>query len=188
MPNSALSLTILPPSRRSASPWTKAPAASVLALCVATATSSIWASRTLLINATASEPLGLYARVAGAAAVGRIVAFYAPPAAFPYAERHLGYLRRVPMLKTIAGVAGDQICTARGRLVINERDLAPIVAIDREGRTLPHWSACRMLRGDEVFVFSARVPNSFDSRYFGPVPRGSILGVYAPLLTVGKAR
>ena len=32
----------------------------------------------------------------------------------------------------------------------------------------------RSLGGDEVFVFSARVPNSFDSRYFGPVPTGSM--------------
>ena len=188
MSSSALLLTPHPRPRRSTSPWTTVFAMSALALCVATATSSIWARRTLLINATASEPLGLYARVGGGAAAGRIVAFDAPAAAFPYADHHLGYLHRVPMLKTIAGVAGDQICTLTGRLVINGHDLAPIIAADKEGRALPHWASCRALEGGEVFVFSARVPNSFDSRYFGPVPTASILGVYAPLLTLGKAR
>jgi conjugative transfer signal peptidase TraF len=187
MSSSALSLTPLSRPRRSTSPWTTALALSTLALCAATATSSIWARRTLLINGTASEPLGLYARVEAAAGAGRIVAFNAPPAAFPYADHHLSYLHQVPMLKTVAGVAGDRVCTSAGRLMINGRDLAPIVAFDREGRALPHWIDCRVLRPGEVFVFSGRVPNSFDSRYFGPVPAASILGVYAPLLTLGKA-
>jgi conjugative transfer signal peptidase TraF len=188
MSNSVASLTAKPPSRRTTSTWPKALVISALALCAATATTSVWARRTLLVNATASEPVGLYAGVGGDAVIGRIVAFDAPAAAFPYADRHLGYLHRIPMLKAIAGVAGDRVCTTSGRLVINGRDLAPIARADREGRALPHWRACRALRRDEVFVFSPRVPNSFDGRYFGPLPRRSILGVYAPLLTVGEGR
>ncbi len=39
------------------------------------------------------------------------------------------------------------------------------------------------MAADEYFVFSNRVPNSFDSRYFGPISRAAILGVYRPLVT-----
>jgi type IV secretory pathway protease TraF len=67
--------------------------------------------------------------------------------------------------------------------VINGRDLAPIASRDGEGRALPRWTACRQLGPDELFVFSARVPNSFDSRYFGPVSRTAVMGVFNPLLT-----
>ncbi len=39
------------------------------------------------------------------------------------------------------------------------------------------------MASDEYFVFSDRVPNSFDSRYFGPISRAAIIGVYRPLFT-----
>jgi conjugative transfer signal peptidase TraF len=87
------------------------------------------------------------------------------------------------MLKAVAAGPGDSVCTAADHLVINGRDLAPIASRDGEGRALPRWTACRQLGPDELFVFSARVPNSFDSRYFGPVSRTAVMGVFNPLLT-----
>ena len=50
-----------------------------------------------------------------------------------------------------------------------DRAMAPIATRDRQGRALPRWQGCRRMTQDELFVFSARVPNSFDSRYYGPV-------------------
>ena len=49
-------------------------------------------------------------------------------------------------------------------------------------RTLPVWRGCRALRRGEFFVFSNRIPNSFDSRYYGPVTQAQILGVFQPLM------
>jgi conjugative transfer signal peptidase TraF len=157
-----------------------------LAVAGATAWSIRSSPRALLINTTASEPIGIYAPVDLAPRSGRLVAFKTPAAAFPYADRHLAYLRRVPMLKAVVGVSGDTVCTTTGRLVINGRNLAPILRTDGEGRALPHWRACRVLRPGEIFVFSARVPNSFDSRYFGPVSTARTFGVYVPILTRGE--
>jgi conjugative transfer signal peptidase TraF len=137
----------------------------------------------VLINTTPSEPPGLYAASAAPVRVGAIIAFKAPSAAFPYADRKLGYLHRISMLKAVAAGPGDSVCTAADHLVINGRDLAPIASRDGEGRALPRWTACRQLGPDELFVFSARVPNSFDSRYFGPVSRTAVMGVFNPLLT-----
>lgn len=135
----------------------------------------------LLWNRTASEPEGLYVRGAEPVSVGALIAFPAPSAAFPYADGHMGYLRRVPILKHVAAVSGDQVCTAHDRLAINGRVRAPILRQDRHGAALPRWDGCRRLRDGEVFVFSDRIPNSFDSRYFGPVNRAEIVGVFRPL-------
>lgn len=137
----------------------------------------------LLWNRTASEPEGLYLRRAGPIAVGALVAFPAPSAAYPYADAHMGYLRRVPVLKSVAAVSGDQVCTSGDRLSINGRVLAPILRRDGRGMDLPRWQGCRRLRDGEVFVFSDRISNSFDSRYFGPVDRAAIVGVFRPLAT-----
>lgn len=135
----------------------------------------------LLWNRTASEPEGLYLRHAGPVTVGALIAFPAPSAAFPYADGHLAYLRRVPILKHVAAVAGDQVCTANDRLEINGRVRATILLQDRRGVALPRWDGCRRLGDGEVFVFSDRIPNCFDSRYFGPVNRAEIVGVFRPL-------
>jgi conjugative transfer signal peptidase TraF len=141
----------------------------------------------VLLNTTPSEPPGLYAAMPAPIRVGAIVAFKAPAAAFPYADLRLGYLHRTPMLKAVAAGPGDRVCAATGRLVINGQDRAPIVAKDREGRALPRWNGCRRLGPDELFVFSARVPNSFDSRYFGPVAKDAVVGVFQ-LITPGEGR
>lgn len=140
----------------------------------------------VLFNATPSEPAGLYAASLAPVRVGELVAFKAPAAAFPYADRKLGYLRHTLMLKGVAAGPGDRVCAATNRLVINGQDRAPIATRDGEGRALPRWTACRRLGPDELFVFSARVPNSFDSRYFGPIAREAVVGVFRPVLTGGE--
>jgi conjugative transfer signal peptidase TraF len=138
----------------------------------------------LLINRTPSEPLGVYVRAPGAPVrVSAVIAFPAPAAAFPYADRREGFLHETPILKAVAALAGDRVCTLGGVLTINGVRRAPIAARDSRGVPLPHWTACRRLAAGEAFVFSNRVPNSFDSRYFGPVAVASAQ-VYRPLLVV----
>ena len=134
----------------------------------------------LLLNHTLSEPLGLYRRIGARPSVGAIIAFPAPQTAFPYADDHMAYLHHEPLLKVVAASAGDLVCDTAGELVINGVVRAPIADHDSRGRALPRWRDCRRLRSGELFVFSNRVANSFDSRYFGPVPAASVLGVYRP--------
>jgi len=45
------------------------------------------------------------------------------------------------------------------------------------------WRGSRALGSDEFFVFSSRIPNSFDSRCYGPIDRSQIESVRAPLIT-----
>ena len=132
----------------------------------------------VLVNASPSEPPGLYTRTFETPAVGRIIAFGLPAAGDAYVDAAMPYLRQRPLLKAVAAGPGDQVCEGPTRLMINGRERAPVVARDHAGRLLPHWQGCRALRSDELFVFSARAPNSFDSRYFGTVLQASVLGVY----------
>ena len=143
---------------------------------------------TLLLNHSPSEPPGLYVRAGRDLGVGSIIAFRTPSAAFPYADLSMAYLHHRPLLKAVAAGPGDTVCTTDGELIINGRATAPIATRDRQGRALPRWQGCRRMAEDELFVFSARVPNSFDSRYYGPVHRTDVLGSYrwvAPLFLGG---
>ncbi len=137
----------------------------------------------VLVNGTASEPPGLYVRAKGEPIRrGSLVAFMAPPAAYPYADRRMPFLRSTPIIKAVAAVAGDHVCASGGVLAVNGVQLAPIQQRDSQGFVLPHWNACRRLEPGELFAFSNRVPTSFDSRYYGPVPV-ALAQPYRPLIT-----
>ena len=155
----------------------------LLALLALASASGPW----LLWNRTESEPVGLYGRTLQPPAIGRLIAFPAPAAAFPYADGRMAYLRRVPILKQIAAAEGDLVCVRDGVLAINGRPTAPVYARDPRGRALPQWNGCRRLGVTEYFVYSDRIPNSFDSRYYGPVPGDQVLGVYSPVRSASPA-
>lgn len=135
----------------------------------------------ILINTSASEPPGLYVLSAAKPAVGGIIAFRPPPAAWPYVGVALPERARTSILKTIRAGEGDLVCARGQELAINGERVASIARQDRRGRALPRWTGCGRLGRDEYFVFSARIPNSFDSRYYGPVRRNEVIGVYRRL-------
>jgi type IV secretory pathway protease TraF len=135
----------------------------------------------VLINPSPSVPPGLYLRSPLEPAVGRLLAFYTPRPGRAYAQANLPELDRGSILKPVAAGEGAKVCALEGRLSVDGRVLGPIVARDRRGQLLPHWTGCRRLGAGEYLVFSSRIWNSFDSRYYGPVARTDILGVYRPL-------
>ena len=136
----------------------------------------------LLYNPSPSLPIGYYLRVSAAPAKGRIIAFHVPPTGRAYATAHIPYVVRGSIIKPVAATEGDRVC-ADDHVTINGRIVGTIARIDRQGRALPHWRDCRVLRRDEYFVFSNRIPNSFDSRYYGPVARSDVIGTFRPLWT-----
>ena len=143
--------------------------------------------RAVLVNVTRSEPLGLYVRTNLAPIPGRLIAFSAPAAAFPFANGDLSYLHHVPLLKMVAAGPGDRVCANSDHVVINGQ-LGPLIAkVDQQRRALPHWAECRTLRAGELFALAAHIPNSFDSRYFGPVRLSAIIGVFQPLISLPDA-
>jgi len=136
----------------------------------------------LLYNPSPSIPIGYYLRASVPPVKGRIIAFHVPASGRAYAASHIPYVVRGAIIKPIVAAAGDRVC-ASDRLTINGRVVAPIAKLDRQGRALPQWRGCRVLRRDEYFVFSNRIPNSFDSRYYGPVAQSEVIGTFRPLWT-----
>jgi len=141
--------------------------------------------RLIVINTSPSVAPGLYVRYATEPAIGQIIDFRIPPRARAYVRTRTGqdgddwYI-----LKPIVAGPGDRVDTTGPSLIINGRVIAPMPpACDSAGRPLPLWRHNRILGPNQFFVFSARIPNSFDSRCYGPIPRKEIDAVRKPLIT-----
>ena len=145
------------------------------------------ADRQVVINTSPSVAPGLYVRSRDAPAVGRLVDFRVPAAAAEFVRlRTHGRTdgRNWYILKPIAAGPGDVVDCTGPWLVINGRPVASMPpAVDDAGHPLPVWRGCRTLADDEFFVFSDRIPNSFDSRCYGPIRRRQIEAVRRPLIT-----
>lgn len=138
----------------------------------------------LVYNATASAPLGWYVVVpVQEAGVGDVVLAHLPSSAARIAdERH--YLpKSVPILKRVGAVAGQWVCV-RNRVLRIDRE-PPVRLLERDGlgRPLTPWLGCRPLNFDELFLLSHDSAASFDSRYFGPIPRRLVIGRAVALWT-----
>jgi conjugative transfer signal peptidase TraF len=145
-----------------------------------------FAAPLVLYNGSPSEPEGFYRLSSAHPGPGRIIAFRVPDPGKAYVAARLRYLERSPILKEIAAGPGSTVCAAGGRIVIDGTDRGSVAIADRQGTPLPHWTGCRRLGPDEMFAFSNRIPNSFDSRYYGPVPAAYVVGVYLPVWTRGS--
>lgn len=135
----------------------------------------------LVWNASASAPIGLWRITPGASvAVGDSVLVEPPPAARHLAAQRHYLPANVPMIKTIAAVSGDRVCARETAITIDDRLAAVRRLADRQGRKLPWWRGCLRLSGGQVMLLNS-APDSFDSRYFGPVEKGAIIGKATPL-------
>ena len=134
-----------------------------------------------LVNETRSLPRGLYVRRFGEdVRRGETTAAIQPEAARAYLAS-LGVPDDMLLLKRVAAVGGDLVCR-EGDRVITPTGAVGILARDRRGSTLAAWTDCRRLDADEVFLLGEAV-ESFDSRYFGPVDRSQLRGVFTATAT-----
>ncbi len=143
-------------------------------------------------NLTPSLAPGLYVRTAGTGTVGQMVTFCPPESIAPLALER-GYIHRgscpggvEPLGKYVLAVEGDTLTLAAEGILVNG-EVIPNSAIqpqDRTGHPLPHPPFGTHLVGpDSFFAFSGRHPRSFDSRYFGSVPRSAVRSAIRPLWT-----
>jgi conjugative transfer signal peptidase TraF len=136
----------------------------------------------VVYNATASAPIGYYAVLpAFPLHPGDLVLVKPPDAARRLASEREYLPTGVPLVKRIAAVAGELVCAGADGVRVGGVVIAHALAVDARGRALPAWSGCGALGPNEVFLLMADIPASFDSRYFGPVPIGSVIGRLVPL-------
>ena len=132
-------------------------------------------------NASASAPIGFW-RIHPDRPIhtGDMVLARTPDAVRQLAARRHYLPANVPLLKRVAARDGDNVCALGREIFINGRWVAERRVADPHGRPLPWWSGCEHLRGGR-FLLLMDAPDSFDSRYFGPVDQAAIIGRATPL-------
>jgi conjugative transfer signal peptidase TraF len=138
----------------------------------------------LLWNASASTPIGFYdVDPPHDLKVGDLVVVMPPKALAEFlAER--GYIGRdTPLLKHVAALPGQEVCRIGRAVTVDAVPFGAALDRDRLGRELPIWQGCRRVAEGKIFLMNPSIRDSFDSRYFGPIPASSVLGKATPLYT-----
>ena len=140
--------------------------------------------KALIWNASASAPIGLYAvATIDTLEVSDFVAAAPPEPLARFLEQN-GYLPRgVHLLKRVAGLPGQTVCRSGSAITVDGVDMGETLERDRHGRALPVWQGCRRIASTDVFLMNFDVRDSLDGRYFGPLPRTTIIGRAIPLYT-----
>ncbi|ACV75830.1 conjugal transfer protein precursor [Zymomonas mobilis subsp. mobilis NCIMB 11163] len=138
----------------------------------------------LLWNASASKSLGLYDLTApNELRAGDLVAVRPPKPLADFMVRR-GYIGQgVPLLKPVAALPGKLVCRAGRTVTVDGVRLGEAQERDRRGRVLPIWQGCRRIAPDQIFLMNPSVRDSLDGRYFGPLPRATVIGRATPLYT-----
>ena len=156
----------------------------IAAIVVVAVLSTIVSPRRLLLvwNVTPSTPIGFYIVTQAMPERGDLVVTRLPPGMEALAVSRAMLSANTPVLKPIAALAGDLVCRFGSTVTINGRFAAMARQLDRHGRTLPIWRGCRRLSVSQVFILAGH-PDSFDSRYYGPLDAHRARGVAHPLFT-----
>ena len=134
-------------------------------------------------NASASAPIGLWRVQPGKPIhTGDAVLAHTPDSVRGLAARRRYIPANVPLLKRVVARSGDRVCARGNAIYIDGRRAAVRYAVDPHGRPLPWWRGCGRLRIGQFFLLMP-APDSFDSRYFGPVDQDAIIGRATPLWT-----
>ncbi|MUZ65668.1 S26 family signal peptidase [Agrobacterium vitis] len=140
--------------------------------------------KTLIWNASASTPIGLYRLESPRhLAVTDLVAVRAPEA-FVDLMVERGYIGRgVPLMKRVAGLPGQEVCRRDHAITVDGVPMGDALDRDHLGRPLPDWQGCRRIAEGEIFLMNWAVHDSLDGRYFGPMPASAVIGRALPVWT-----
>ena len=144
----------------------------------------VLANPILLWNASASVPIGFYAvQPLDTPNVGDLVVLE-PPSPLGDWLLEQGYLGAdVPLIKQVAALPGQRVCRTGATVSIDGVTVATAKERDRFDRPLPVWQGCHWLADDQVFFLNPGTEASLDGRYFGPLPRDTIIGRAVPIWT-----
>jgi conjugative transfer signal peptidase TraF len=146
----------------------------------------------LISNTDSAAPEGVYRVVVHEIERGELVAACLP---IPIAQQGLarGYLRTgaclgnaEPVGKIVGALPGDIVEIEPGWVVVNGARFArsKVAPHDSAGRPLSHvvWGSHRVGAG-QVWLFGFNDRQSWDSRYFGPIPLANVRGEIKPVVT-----
>jgi conjugative transfer signal peptidase TraF len=161
--------------------WVIATYVSALAV---TTTMFIDPAKQLIWNASASAPIGLY-RIerGGAPPVGDLAVVMPPDELADFLDERRYLPKGLPLLKRVLALVGTTVCRNGAAITAYDTTWGQARERDGQGRPLTVWQGCRTLRDGEAFFMNWDSPDSFDGRYFGPLPLSTIVGRAVPLWT-----
>lgn len=138
-------------------------------------------------NVSESVPIGLYRlQPVDQLTVTELVTIRPPEPLETFLDLN-GYLPvGVPMLKRILALPGQIVCRTGLVVTVDNIEVGQAKERDARGRPLPVWQGCRILLADEIFVMNWQSADSFDGRYFGPIPASTVIGRAIPVWTDGE--
>jgi conjugative transfer signal peptidase TraF len=144
------------------------------------------------INTTHSIPLGMYKLVKQPATKGAYVIFCPPVNPLFNEAFKRGYFpagfcpgNYGRMMKIIMAEGGDKITISGDGVYVNGELLPHSKPFEQDslGRVLPQFTIVNhFLRKGDLLLMTNTIDNSFDSRYFGVLPREQIESVIVPVI------
>jgi conjugative transfer signal peptidase TraF len=136
----------------------------------------------LIWNASASVPIGLYAvRPAGALHVDELLVVMSPEPFATFLDERRYLPQGVPLLKRVLALPGQTVCRSDRTITVDGVTMGDALDRDHLSRPLPIWFGCRVVGAGDVFLMNRQSGDSFDGRYFGPLPTTTIVGRAEPL-------
>ena len=116
----------------------------------------------IFLNQTASMPIGIYIKSSSDKfEIGDVIVFYSEA-------------KNSNLLKYIAGYEGHKYCfDFENTLWVNGFPIAQ-KNVAKYPEKLPAQTLCQTLKKDELLVLGEH-PDSYDSRYFGPIKRQQVI-------------
>ena len=166
------------------------PAVLILSLVLALSLAGVAGLR---YNRSESMPAGIYWLIGGPPHKGDLVtclpvtrASRVPNPAFDLAVKR-GYVRPgEPLLKKVVALEGDRISIGPAGVCVNGVPLPNSRPLERDGASRPLLQVVLSdypLQPGEVLLMSDYSTQSFDGRYFGPIPKALIQSVVRPVWT-----
>ncbi len=138
-------------------------------------------------NASASVPIGLYVVTPAAKLQVNDLVVVRPPGDVAKFLADGGYLPPgVPLVKRVLALPAQTICRIGHTITVDSIAVGDARERDSHGRALPVWRGCRVVADGDVFLLNRQCGDSFDGRYFGPLPATSVVGRAQPIWIVGE--
>ena len=158
--------------------------ATMLVATSAVALSGPSAHPSIIWNASASVPVGLYRVQHDPRPHLDDIVVVRPPDDLVWFLAEGGYLPRgVPLLKHVAALGGQRVCRIGAAVSVDGAPLGTALERDHRGRPLPVWQGCVVLTDAQVFLMNPDRADSLDGRYFGLLDRSTIVGRAEPVWT-----
>jgi conjugative transfer signal peptidase TraF len=161
--------------------------ATILATCSATAL-ALWPleshSPRYIWNASESVPIGLYRlQEVGRLGITQLVAVRPPEPLAAFLNLRGYFPSGLPMLKRVLALPGQTVCRTGPTILVDSVEMGHARQRDSRGRLLPIWRGCRVIVDGEIFLMNRQSAQSFDGRYFGPIPASAVIGQAFPVWT-----